>query len=192
MTRLSPAERARQANQGKAAKSKAGVGNSRLGRAAKAKSAKQRPARSAQDFSAQSAQQLQVLFDKIFRAQSVEFYRLLGVTLFLVAFGVVMVLSASSIDSLVANSNSLWVFLKQFGFAILGLLSLSIVSLLPVNKIRLGARPFFAIALVVQLLVFFIGKDVNGNRNWIDLFGISKDCRNPASGCLSQHSAELL
>jgi cell division protein FtsW len=162
MTRLSPAERARQANQGKPAKLKA----------SKPKSVKQRPARSAQDFSAQSAQRVQVLFDKIFRAQSVEFYRLLGVTLFLVAFGVVMVLSASSIDSLVANSNSLWVFLKQFGFALIGLLSLSIVSLLPVNKIRLGARALFAITLVVQLLVFFIGKDVNGNRNWIDLFGI--------------------
>ena len=172
MTRLSPAERARQANQGKVTKLNARAGSSRVSRAAKPKSVKQRPVRSASNFSAQSAQQLQVLFDKIFRAQSVEFYRLLGVTLFLVAFGVVMVLSASSIDSLVANSNSLWVFLKQFGFAILGLLSLSIVSLLPVNKIRLGARPFFAIALVVQLLVFFIGKDVNGNRNWIDLFGL--------------------
>jgi cell division protein FtsW len=171
MTRLSPAERARQASQGKATKSKSVVGGSRIARSAKLKAVKQRPTRSAQDFSAQSAQQLQVLFDKIFRAQSVEFYRLLGVTLFLVAFGVVMVLSASSIDSLVANSNSLWVFLKQFGFAIIGLLSLSIVSLLPVNRIRLGARPLFAITLVVQLLVFFIGKDVNGNRNWIDLFG---------------------
>ena len=171
MTRLSPAERARQANKGKTTNSKAGVARSRVSRAAKPKAVKQRQTRSAQDFSAQSAQQLQVLFDKIFRAQSVEFYRLLGVTLFLVAFGVVMVLSASSIDSLVANSNSLWVFLKQFGFAIIGLLSLSIVSLLPVNRIRLGARPLFAITLVVQLLVFFIGKDVNGNRNWIDLFG---------------------
>lgn len=171
MTRLSPAERARLANQGKVTKSKPGAG-SRASRASRPKSIKQRPARSAQDFSSQSAQKFRIIFDKIFRAQSVEFYRLLGVTLFLVAFGVVMVLSASSIDSLVANSNSLWVFLKQFGFAILGLLSLSIVSLLPVNKIRMGARPFFAIAMVVQLLVFFIGKDVNGNRNWIDLFGL--------------------
>lgn len=171
MTRLSPAERARLANQGKVTKSKPGAG-SRASRASRPKSIKQRPARSAQDFSSQSAQKFRIIFDKIFRAQSVEFYRLLGVTLFLVAFGVVMVLSASSIDSLVANSNSLWVFLKQFGFAILGLLSLSIVSLLPVNKIRMGARPFFAIAMVVQLLVFFVGKDVNGNRNWIDLFGL--------------------
>lgn len=161
MTRLSPAERARQA---KPAKSKQTT--TKQNRPNQAKGV------SAQVFSQQGAKQLQVLFDRIFRAQSVEFYRLLGVTLFLVAFGVVMVLSASSIDSLVANSNSLWVFFKQFGFASLGLLSLSIVSLMSIEKIRSRARGFFLITLAVQLSVFFIGKDINGNKNWIDVFGL--------------------
>ena len=161
MTRLSPAERARQAKPAKAMQSRT-------------RQTRPRPAKgvTAQGFSQQGAKQLQVLFDRIFRAQSVEFYRLLGVTLFLVAFGVVMVLSASSIDSLVANSNSLWVFFKQFGFAILGLLSLSIVSLMSVEKIQSRARGFFLISLVIQLSVFFIGKDINGNKNWIDVFGL--------------------
>ena len=126
----------------------------------------------AQAISAKNAQRLQVWFDRIFRAQSVEFYRLLGVTLFLVAFGVIMVLSASSIDSLVANSNSLLVFMKQFGFAILGLISLSIVSLLPINSIRSKAKAFFVLAMIGQVAVFFIGKEINGNRNWIDVFGL--------------------
>ena len=159
MTRLSPAERARQAK----------ISSSKV----KTKLTKRRPAKVASSKTAResSTQQLGVLFDRVFRAQSVEFYRLLGVTLFLVAFGVVMVLSASSIDSLVANSNSLWVFLKQFGFAIIGLFFLSIVSLMSVAKIRRLAGGFFVIALVVQLSVFFIGKDINGNKNWIDLFG---------------------
>lgn len=166
MTRLSPAERARQVGSKQpAAKAKF----------AKSRSEKQprRPRKTtAQAISSQGTKQLQVMFDRAFRAQSVEFYRLLGVTLFLVAFGVVMVLSASSIDSLVANSNSMWVFFKQFGFAILGLLALSVVSLMSVEKIKARARGFFLVALVVQLLVFFIGKDINGNRNWIDVFGL--------------------
>ena len=116
MTRLSPAERARQAK-ASGAKTKAKPSRARSAKSAPVKRVKKLSARvgSAQSLSAQGSQQLRVLFDQIFRAQSVEFYRLLGVTLFLVAFGVVMVLSASSIDSLVANSNSLWVFLKQFG-----------------------------------------------------------------------------
>ena len=167
MTRLSPADRARQA-QAAATKSKSKLPRRNPVNATKFKSAKARSATQSQ----QSAQQLQILFDRIFRAQSVEFYRLLGVTLFLVAFGVVMVLSASSIDSLVANSNSLWVFLKQFAFAIIGLLFLSIVSLMSVEKIRRRAKGFFLFALVMQLSVFFIGKDINGNKNWIDVFGL--------------------
>lgn len=160
MTRLSPAERARQTKT--------------VSPKTKGKLTQRRPTKtaSAQQFSQQSAQQLGVLFDRVFRAQSVEFYRLLGVTLFLVAFGVVMVLSASSIDSLVANSNSLWVFLKQFSFAIIGLIFLSIVSLMSVAKIRRRAGGFFLLALVLQVLVFFIGKDINGNKNWIDVFGL--------------------
>lgn len=155
MTRLSPAERNRQQ--------------------VKKPNKKTRPKKlsaNAQAISAKNAQRLQVWFDRVFRAQSVEFYRLLGVTLFLVAFGVIMVLSASSIDSLVANSNSLLVFVKQFGFAILGLISLSIVSLMPINSIRSKAKAFFVLAMIGQLAVLFVGKEINGNRNWIDLFGV--------------------
>ena len=177
MSRLSPAERARlnQTGKGQVGKSTA----SKL-RSSKSKPAVRRQSQTApkglkigaQSISQQGSKQLQVWFDRVFRAQSVEFYRLLGVTLFLVAFGVIMVLSASSIDSLVANSNSLWVFLKQFGFAIIGLISLSIVSLMPVGSIRSKAKAFFAIAMLAQVAVFFIGKEINGNRNWIDLFGL--------------------
>jgi cell division protein FtsW len=172
MARLSPAERARQAQASmKVGRSpKSSIRNTKTSTRSNVKL--QKPKVNAQALSSQGAQQLQAWFDRIFRAQSVEFYRLLGVTLFLVAFGVIMVLSASSIDSLVANSNSLWVFLKQFGFAILGLLSLSIVSLMSVNSIRSKAKGFFVVAMVLQLAVFFIGKDINGNRNWIDVFGL--------------------
>jgi cell division protein FtsW len=154
VTKLSPAERNRQQ--------------------AKKINQKLRPKKlktNARAISAKNAQRLQVWFDRVFRAQSVEFYRLLGVTLFLVAFGVIMVLSASSIDSLVANSNSLLVFIKQFGFAILGLISLSIVSLMSMNSIRSKAKAFFVLAMIGQVAVFFVGKEINGNRNWLD-FGL--------------------
>ena len=172
MARPSPAERARQA-QGASRISRATSPASRQSKISERKVVKATKSKvNPQDLSAQGAQQLRIWFDRIFKAQSVEFYRLLGVTLFLVAFGVIMVLSASSIDSLVANSNSLWVFFKQFGFAILGLLSLSIVSLMSVQSIRSKAKGFFVIAMLLQLAVFFIGKDINGNRNWIDVFGL--------------------
>jgi cell division protein FtsW len=111
-------------------------------------------------------------FDRVFKAQSIEFYRLLGITLFLVAFGLVMVLSASSIDSLVANNNSFEVAGRQLVFAAVGLVALSFVSLMSVEYIKSKAKLFFIGAMGLQLAVFFIGIDVNGNRNWIDIFGL--------------------
>jgi cell division protein FtsW len=155
MTRLSPAERARQAKP-------------KVGRQAKAN----RPSKvDARAVSMRGAERLQVLFDRVFKAQSIYFYRLLGVTLFLVTFGVVMVLSASSIDSLVANDNSLSVFLKQLMFAIIGLTALSLVSLMPVSFIKSRAKFLFAGAVLLQAAVFFVGKEINGNKNWLD-FGL--------------------
>jgi cell division protein FtsW len=155
MTRLSPAERARQAKP-------------KVGRQAKAN----RPSKvDARAVSMRGAERLQVLFDRVFKAQSIYFYRLLGVTLFLVTFGVVMVLSASSIDSLVANDNSLSVFLKQLMFAIIGLTALSLVSLMPVSFIQSRAKFLFAGAVLLQAAVFFVGKEINGNKNWLD-FGL--------------------
>jgi cell division protein FtsW len=72
---------------------------------------------------AESGVLLQELAGRIFRAQSIYFYQLLGITLFLVAFGLVMVLSASSIDSLRASNNSFAIFGKQVGFAAIGLMA---------------------------------------------------------------------
>ncbi|MFM1992841.1 MAG: hypothetical protein RL600_669, partial [Actinomycetota bacterium] len=89
MAKLSPAERARQAQS--SAKSASSLGP-RLKKTSKPRMSKRvKKSVDAQALSSQGAQQIQVWFDRIFRAQSVEFYRLLGVTLFLVAFGVVMV-----------------------------------------------------------------------------------------------------
>ena len=121
----------------------------------------------------QSGARLEDLFGRIFRAQSIYFYQLLGVTLFLVAFGLVMVLSASSIDSLKASNNSFATFGKQALFAVLGLIGMSLASLMPLDWWRGRAKFAYMISMVLQLAVLFIGIDINGNRNWISIFGIA-------------------
>lgn len=122
---------------------------------------------------AQSGARLEELAGRIFRAQSIYFYQLLGITLFLVAFGLVMVLSASSIDSLKASNNSFAIFGKQAGVAIAGLLGLSIASLMPTYWWRGRAKVAFMAFMVLQLAVLFIGTEINGNRNWISILGFS-------------------
>jgi cell division protein FtsW len=113
------------------------------------------------------------LAGRIFRAQSIYFYQLLGITLFLVAFGLVMVLSASSIDSLRASNNSFAIFGKQVGFAAIGLIGLSLASLMSMRWWQGRAKLAYLATLGLQLAVLFVGTEINGNRNWISIFGIS-------------------
>lgn len=116
---------------------------------------------------------IRAIFDRVYRAQSNEFYTLLGFTLFLVAFGVLMVLSASSIDSLIANNNALSIGAKQFGYAIIGLIGMTILSAIPVRVWQHRSVVILLASLSVQFLVIFFGKEVNGNKNWISIFGFT-------------------
>lgn len=122
---------------------------------------------------AQSGIQLEALFGRIFKAQSIYFYQLLGITLFLVAFGLVMVLSASSIDSLKASNNSFAIFGKQVGFAALGLVGMSFASLMTTDWWRGKAKFAYLATMGLQLGVIFFGVEINGNRNWISILGFS-------------------
>ena len=131
-----------------------------------------RPAAKQRPNLADSGAQLQVLFGRIFKAQSIDFYQLLGITIFLVVFGLVMVLSASSIDSLKANNNSFATFGKQTGFALIGLAVMSLASIVSRDWLVSKARFFYMGFMVLQLAVLFIGIDINGNRNWIKILGI--------------------
>ena len=108
-----------------------------------------------------------------FQAESIYFYRLAGLTGFLVVYGLVMVLSSSSIDSLVANRDAFYVFSRQSLYAVAGLgLMLFVSSLkLPIIQNLVKAAVVFGFSL--QLSVPFIGVTINGNTNWISIAGFS-------------------
>jgi cell division protein FtsW len=100
------------------------------------------------------------------------YYALIGLTAALVVFGLVMVLSASAIESLddTGSASAYTIFLGQLRFAALGTLALVVASRLSVRVWRLLALPLLGVALVLQMLVFSpLGASANGNRNWIDL-----------------------
>ncbi len=109
------------------------------------------------------------LLDRVFGAQSIHFYRLLGVTLLLLLFGLMMVLSSSSVDSLKSSGNSYATFTHQLGSAAIGLIGMILLSIVPLRLYyRFSAIPF-AILLLVQLLLTTtsLGVSVNGNKNWL-------------------------
>ena len=108
-----------------------------------------------------------------FQAESIYFYRLAGLTAFLVVFGLVMVLSSSSIDSLVANRDAFYVFTRQAIYAVIGIAVMLFVSSLPIAVIKRLVPLALLVTFGLQLAVQFVGISVNGNRNWISIAGFT-------------------
>ena len=105
----------------------------------------------------------------MFRSQSKPFYFLLGLTLLLVIFGLVMVASASSVDSLRQNNSAYHLFGRQSIYAVIGLIAMLVISRFPVSWIRSLAPVALFATLALQLLTVIIGEDINGNRNWLTI-----------------------
>lgn len=108
-----------------------------------------------------------------FRAESIYFYRLAGLTGFLVVFGLVMVLSSSSIDSLVANRDAYYIFSRQLLYALIGLAGMLFIASLPVEFIKRRVGLVLLVTFGLQLAVPFIGISVNGNTNWLSIAGFT-------------------
>lgn len=118
-------------------------------------------------------QQLRIFFQRNFTAESIYFYRLAGLTGFLVVFGLVMVLSSSSIDSIVANRDAFYIFSRQLLYAFVGLLFMLFISSIPVTLIKKAVGVILLTTFGVQLAVPFFGISVNGNTNWISIAGFT-------------------
>ena len=98
------------------------------------------------------------------------YYLLVCVTTALVIFGLIMVLSASSIVSLDKTSSAYSIFLKQAGFAAVGAVALVVASRLSVPAWKRLALPLLTVGIVLQLLVLTpLGVSVQGNQNWLRL-----------------------
>jgi cell division protein FtsW len=104
-----------------------------------------------------------------FRAQSREFYMLLGLTAIISLLGLAMVASASSVDAFKSTANAADTVIRQGAFALIGGVALVIASNLPLALYKRFAMFFLWITLGLQLLTVLFGNEINGNRNWLDL-----------------------
>jgi cell division protein FtsW len=105
---------------------------------------------------------------RIFGSENGDYFLLLGATLFLVVFGLVMVLSSSAVESYKATDDFFTGFLKQGLFALLGIPAMLIAARMPAVFWRKWAGIAMLVAVVLQFLVIAtnFGLEVNGNRNW--------------------------
>ena len=105
--------------------------------------------------------------------QSARYYTILVIVTLLTGFGLIMVLSSSSIDSIKAGNNGFAIFFKQAFFAIVGLSSMMALSRLSFDRLRRLISWLFLGSIGLQVAtVTFLGYSVNGNKNWINVFGV--------------------
>lgn len=112
----------------------------------------------------------------VWNAATTSYYLLLGVTITLVLFGLLMVLSSSSVESLGRGGSPYSIFGRQAMFAAFGAFGMIVAMLASVRFYKRFAPWALGIAIVLQSLVFIIPCDnceVWGNRNWIRIAGIS-------------------
>ncbi|WP_022883897.1 putative lipid II flippase FtsW [Glaciibacter superstes] len=106
---------------------------------------------------------------RVFTAESANYFLLLGTTLFLVIFGLVMVLSSSSVDSYLEDAGFFGGLLRQGFFALVGIPLMLVVSRLPLKFWQRVAWPAMLISCFLQCLVILtpLGITVAGNTNWL-------------------------
>jgi cell division protein FtsW len=94
---------------------------------------------------------------------------LILVTLALVAFGIVMVYSATSASAAVGGANPNYYLERQGIYAVLGITLMVIAQRWDYRRLRLLAPTFVLVSLALLLAVLAIGPAVNGARRWISL-----------------------
>ncbi len=98
------------------------------------------------------------------------YYLVLGATVGLVAIGLVMVLSSSSVESYRENAgNSYAVFAKQAMFAAIGLPMAWVAAIVPIRWWKGAAWPLIFIGAGGLVAVAVAGVSINGNQNWLQI-----------------------
>ncbi len=101
--------------------------------------------------------------------------RLVGITIALLGFGLIMIYSASVAEAAKAFGNKWYFVLLQVKWAVAGLLAMFVVSRLPTRlwerfaPLLMGA----GVALLLAVLIPGIGSKVQGARRWIALPGVT-------------------
>jgi cell division protein FtsW len=99
------------------------------------------------------------------------YYLLLGATGMLLAIGMIMVLSASSVDSYLHHGgNSYYWATKQLMWVLIALPCAWVATRLPMRFLRFVSWPMVGVSLVLLALTqTSLGVSVNGNQNWLGL-----------------------
>jgi len=92
---------------------------------------------------------------------------LLLITLALVAFGLVMVFSATSGQATLGNSDASYYLRKQGLYALVGVVLLVLARRIDYRKLRPLAPGLIGVSLLLLLAVLAVGPTINGAKRWL-------------------------
>ncbi|GAA3038141.1 putative lipid II flippase FtsW [Gordonia defluvii] len=103
------------------------------------------------------------------------FHLVVGMALVLTVLGLVMVLSASSVEGYSKEGSAYSLFTTQVIFALLGLVVFSVTVRLPVRLLRRAAGPMIVVTTILLALVLIpgVGTLSQGARRWFVVYGLS-------------------
>jgi len=116
-----------------------------------------------------------VWYDQDFLKQTGLFRRLVMLILLFIGFGLIIVLSSSNVDSIKTSGNPFGGFQNQLLYVSIGLTGLIFLATRSVDLIDRFSRLIFLVSFVAQtaLLLPGVGVEVNGNKNWLRIFGFT-------------------
>ncbi|GAC69554.1 putative lipid II flippase FtsW, partial [Gordonia soli] len=148
---------------------------SRTGRTARTRTPASSVARAVQtDLAAWPAAALEGV-RSLLRRPLASFHLILTIAFLLTAFGLVMVLSASSVEGYSKDGSAYGLFATQLTFALMGLVVFYLALRVPVRLIRRAAAPMIVITTILLALVLVpgIGTLSQGARRWFVISGLS-------------------
>jgi cell division protein FtsW len=121
-----------------------------------------------------------------------EYHLLVLVTLALVAFGLVMVYSASSARALLGSDDPAYYLKRQALYAVVGLVALVLFLRTDYRRLRNAAGPLLLASFILLVAVLAIGTAVNGARRWIPIATLTFQPSELAKLALALWTAGLL
>jgi len=103
------------------------------------------------------------------RRSNLDYHLLVLVTLGLVAFGLVMVYSASSARAALAADDPAYYLKRQAVYALAGVVALALLSRVDYRRLRFAVAPLLLGSFMLLVAVLVLGTPVNGARRWLSL-----------------------
>lgn len=105
----------------------------------------------------------------MFNSAKNTFYTFLILSLSIIFFGAIMVISASQVTGLTTSGSSFSISWKQILVTIVSIPFAWFISQLPLSSVKFFAKAGLVFGFLVMALLIPFGQTINGNRNWISL-----------------------